>query len=267
MWLITPTGFFSIVQKQGDISAGTLTVRARVRSDLVALKEEFLPSLGSITASTNTDYRYRATAPKADVAAAMAKIVEALDYDNFKNAVAKRQGQKRAKLYHDVWDVLYAMQGDASWETAAKAPKVPAPTKLVAESYGGVLINARGEVLLREPAGHFGGYVWTFAKGQPDKGETPEQTALREVFEETGYPAKIVAVIPQVFGGTTRTTVFYLMKADGEPQPFHSETSQVRWVDEGEAKKLISLTKTDTGRKRDLAVLDAALKLWKENSA
>ena len=266
MWLITPTGFFSIVQKQGDISAGTLTVRARVRSDLVALKEEFLPSLGSITASTNTDYRYRATAPKADVAAAMAKIVEALDYDNFKNAVAKRQGQKRAKLYHDVWDVLYTMQGDASYETAAKAPTAPAPTKLVAESYGGVLINARGEVLLREPAGHFGGYVWTFAKGQPDKGETPEQTALREVLEETGYPAKIVAVIPHVFGGTTRTTVFYLMKAGAEPQPFHSETSQVRWVDEGEAKKLISLTKTDTGRKRDLAVLDAALKLWKENA-
>jgi hypothetical protein len=33
---------------------------------------------------------------------------------------------------------------------------------------------------------------------------------------------------------TTRTAAFYLMKADAEPQPFHSETSQVRWVDEGE---------------------------------
>ena len=65
---------------------------------------------------------------------------------------------------------------------------------------------------------------------------------------------------------TTRTAAFYLMKADAEPQPFHSETSQVRWVDKGEARKLISLTKTDTGRKRDLAVLDAALKLWKENA-
>lgn len=63
---------------------------------------------------------------------------------------------------------------------------------------------------------------------------------------------------------TTRTAAFYLMKAYAAPQPFHSETSQVRWVDEGEASKLISLTKTDTGRKRDLAVLDAALKLWKE---
>jgi hypothetical protein len=56
------------------------------------------------------------------------------------------------------------------------------------------------------------------------------------------------------------------MKADAAPQPFHSETSQVRWVDKGEARKLISLTKTDTGRKRDLAVLDAALNLWKETA-
>ena len=35
MWLITPTGFFSIVQKPGDAAANTLTVRARVRQDLV----------------------------------------------------------------------------------------------------------------------------------------------------------------------------------------------------------------------------------------
>ena len=59
MWLITDIGFFSIVQKQGDISAGTLTVRARVRSDLVALKEEFLPSLVVRT------HRQRSTGPNA----------------------------------------------------------------------------------------------------------------------------------------------------------------------------------------------------------
>jgi hypothetical protein len=39
MWLITPTGFFSIVQKPSDEAADTLTVRARVRQDLVALRE------------------------------------------------------------------------------------------------------------------------------------------------------------------------------------------------------------------------------------
>jgi hypothetical protein len=110
MWLITPVGFFSIVQKPADRSAGTLTVRARVRADLAALKAQHLPGLGPIKTSSDTDYRYRATAPRAEVAAALSRMVEGLGYDNFKNEVAKRQGYERAGLYHDVWDVLYRLQ-------------------------------------------------------------------------------------------------------------------------------------------------------------
>src|SRR5690242_11051608 len=60
MWLITPTGFFSIVCKSGDMEAGTLTIRARVKSDLQALRHEALPSLGAITENEGTDYPYRA---------------------------------------------------------------------------------------------------------------------------------------------------------------------------------------------------------------
>lgn len=112
MWLITPVGFFSIVQKPADKPADTLTVRARVRSDLAALKAQYLPGLGPIKESSHTDYRFRATAPRAEVAAAMAQLVQTLDYDNFKNAVARRQGYERAGLYHDVWDVLFRLQTD-----------------------------------------------------------------------------------------------------------------------------------------------------------
>ena len=58
------------------------------------------------------------------------------------------------------------------------------------KAYGGVVINDQGEILLREPRNHFDGYVWTFPKGRPEKeqrpGETPEETAFREVLEETG---------------------------------------------------------------------------------
>jgi len=39
MWLITPIGFFNIVQKSDDKATDSLTIRARVRSDLVALQE------------------------------------------------------------------------------------------------------------------------------------------------------------------------------------------------------------------------------------
>lgn len=264
MWLITPVGFFSVVRKPEDIAAGTLTVRSRVRSDLDALRAGFLLELTPTKESTSTDYRFRAQAPKAAVAAALAKLAESIDYSNFKDVVAKRQGKDRAHLYHRVWDVLYPMQGNPKFEKpvtrqakakSAQSPLGPIPK---ADAYGGVLIDKTGRVLLREPTGHFGGYVWTFAKGRLDKDEAPEQAALREVREETGYEAQIRSLIPTVFGGTTSTTVFFLMTPLGEPLTASDETAKTVWVSFEEAVKLIGLTKTPTGRERDLAVLQAA---------
>lgn len=133
----------------------------------------------------------------------------------------------------------------------------------IADAYGGVLINDEGHVLLREPAGHFGGYVWTFAKGRPDPGERPEETALREVLEETGQRASIIALVPQVFVGTTSSTVFFLMEPVGDPRPFEDETASVRWAGEQDARRLIRKTASLAGRKRDQAVLKAAFAIWR----
>ena len=113
MWLITPVGFFSIVQKPSDVAADTLTVRARVQGDLEALRKQFLPGLGPIQESKVNDYRFRSIATRAEIAAAMASLVNQLDYSNFKNQVAKVQGSARAHLYHDVWDVLYRLQSQS----------------------------------------------------------------------------------------------------------------------------------------------------------
>jgi hypothetical protein len=60
--------------------------------------------------NAGTDYRYRSKAPRGDVATAVAKIVQDLDYDNFKDEVGKKQGQGRAKAYGQVWRVLYDLQ-------------------------------------------------------------------------------------------------------------------------------------------------------------
>ena len=117
MWLITPIGFFSIVQKPADASLDRLTVRARVRQDLEALRATYMPGLGEIKDSKTNDYRFRATAPRAEVAAAMAKLVQTLDYVNFKNQVAKVQGTNRAHLYHEVWDVLYKLQTEPTFSS------------------------------------------------------------------------------------------------------------------------------------------------------
>jgi hypothetical protein len=106
MWLFTPFGFFSIVQKPGDPS---LTIRARVREDLDALRERYLPSLSATIAKAGTDYPWRATATHEATGEAMAALVRDLDYGNFKSEVAKLQGQVRATAYHQVWDVLYQL--------------------------------------------------------------------------------------------------------------------------------------------------------------
>ena len=118
---------FSVVEKAADKAGGTLTIRARIAADLDALRQGELPELGPTTKGAGTDYRYRATAPRQAVAAALGRMVEGLHYSNFKNEVAKRQGHTRADLYHDVWDVLYRLQTDPKFE-AAISPKAPKPT-------------------------------------------------------------------------------------------------------------------------------------------
>ena len=112
MWPITTTGFYSVVQKSWDRPAGTLTVRARSQADLESLRAGSLPELGEIKEDAGADYRYRAQAPREAVARAVQAQVSGIDYDNFKNAVARRQGRERAALYHDVWQALYEIQSE-----------------------------------------------------------------------------------------------------------------------------------------------------------
>lgn len=122
------------------------------------------------------------------------------------------------------------------------------------------MFDAEGQVLLRKPAGEFDGYVWTFAKGRLKSGSTPEQTALREVREETGYGAEIIAKIPDSFLGGTSVTEYFLMTPVGEPEAFDpKETEEIRWFSLDEAADYIKLTRNSVGRKRDLAVLRAAV--------
>lgn len=127
-----------------------------------------------------------------------------------------------------------------------------------ADAYGVVLFNAKGEVLLRKPSGHFGGYVWTFAKGRPGSGEPPAETAIRKAREETGYRVELLAAIPQAFAGTTASSAFFLAGPLGKQGKPTDETSATRWVDVEKAADLISQTNSKAGRDRDRAILRAA---------
>jgi len=81
-----------------------------VKKDLEALRDKYLQNMGEIAISDNTDYRYRAQISHADLAAAAAQMVLDIDYDNFKNTVARVQGHGRSHVYSNVWEDLLLLE-------------------------------------------------------------------------------------------------------------------------------------------------------------
>lgn len=263
MWLFTPFGFFSVVQKEGESG---LTVRSRARSDLLRLQRHYLPQLGEPVAHEGSDYPWRARCSPDDWGQALQKMAGHIDYANFKDEVAQSSGKARAQRYSKVWSALYGMEedfpepGPQGFEGLPWSAKAPVGKQ---RAFGGVVVDPEGRVLLREAAGHCDGYVWTFAKGRPDKGESPRQTALREVKEEMGVQARILLPLPSNFEGTVTQTQFFLMVVDARgPDLSHrcKETSGLCWALPEEARRLIAQTSNALGRERDLRVLDEALR-------
>ncbi len=130
-------------------------------------------------------------------------------------------------------------------------------------AYGGVVIDLCGQVLLREPAEYNRGVAWTFAKGKPKPGETPEETALREVWEETGVRAKILGRISGSFDGSRTRNQYFLMLPLEITCAYDGETLAVRWADQEQAAMLISMSSRPRRRARDLQVLQAAFALFR----
>ncbi len=133
----------------------------------------------------------------------------------------------------------------------------------IKKAYGGVVISPSGEILLREPRGHYKGDIWTFAKGKPEGVETPEQTAVREVFEETGCRAEVVAKIPGAFETSRTVAEYFLMAPIEDTGHFDGETQAIRWAAAEEARRLILLNERPKRRRRDLRVLKLALSLFR----
>ena len=90
--------------------------------------------------------------------------------------------------------------------------------------------------------------TWTLPKGTPDPGESVEETALREVGEETGLEVRILEPLPSieyafVQDGTRihKTVHYFLMEPTGGDLSRHdAEFERVRWVRFDEAPALLS---------------------------
>jgi 8-oxo-dGTP pyrophosphatase MutT (NUDIX family) len=129
-------------------------------------------------------------------------------------------------------------------------------------SYGGVVVRG-DEVLVIVPRGRR--RVLGLPKGGRDADETPEQTAAREVREETGVTARVRDRLGQVDysyrrGGRTiaKTVHFFLCEFEaGDTSDHDHEVDDARWMPLQQARRRLSYPGERAMIDRALSILAA----------
>src|SRR3954469_2381984 len=139
-------------------------------------------------------------------------------------------------------------------------------------SAGGVLVRTipgRPSLAAIRPQGKREG-TWALPKGNIDPGESPAETAIREVWEETGVHGKLVEKLGDVKYAYTRrdgirvfkVVSFYLFTARrgrlGEiEERMKVEVAEARWLPLEEAPKLLAYGGEKEMARKALARFDA----------
>ncbi len=136
--------------------------------------------------------------------------------------------------------------------------KMPSPGDVLIEPAPGIKAiqaqqHSAGGVVYRREGQHYkiciiakrDRQVWALPKGRVDQGETPEETAIREVAEETGHLARVEMLLDRIqyyFYWKENNTFyhkfvhFFLMPLEEENKfQRDQEADAVRWVSPGEA--------------------------------
>jgi 8-oxo-dGTP pyrophosphatase MutT (NUDIX family) len=129
-------------------------------------------------------------------------------------------------------------------------------------SYGGVVVRGR-DVIVIVPRGRR--RVLGLPKGGRNAGESPRETAAREVREETGIVAKVRDRLGQVDysyrrGGrrVDKTVYFYLCEFEaGDTADHDHEVDDARWMPLEEARRRLSFPGERAMIERALSILAA----------
>jgi 8-oxo-dGTP pyrophosphatase MutT (NUDIX family) len=113
-------------------------------------------------------------------------------------------------------------------------------------SCGGVVLDGN-KVLLVQVINFNNNKIWSFPKGHREAGENPRQTALREVYEETGYLCRVIKPLLRVTyyftrsaENVTKSVQWFLMRKTGKTGKFDPvEINDVRWVSFKKAAQML----------------------------
>ncbi|MDX1447819.1 MAG: NUDIX hydrolase [Acidimicrobiia bacterium] len=133
---------------------------------------------------------------------------------------------------------------------------------------GGLVIRPDSDGTLRVLLVHRPRYGdWSLPKGKADPGEVPEWTAKREVEEETGVLADVIAPLAEVeyrVGSGRRKVVKYFAMRHRTETPFrpNDEVDEIRWLTPGQAVELATYDHDQSLLRSDLDALMALGTVW-----
>jgi 8-oxo-dGTP diphosphatase len=120
------------------------------------------------------------------------------------------------------------------------------------EAAGGVVLQDGRVALVHRPKYD----DWTLPKGKLDAGESFEEAALREVWEETGLRTRLERELPAVeysVGDRPKVVRYWLMSVESDPGfERNDEVDELRWLSPADAAALLTYD-------RDKGVLEAAM--------
>jgi len=107
MWVVTQTGFISIIQRLPE-DTNLLNVRSRDQLSLLAICKTLRLNRHRVMHTPEADYEFRLELTREQVNKFLASQVQAVDYPNFKDRVTQTRGKRWHDALLDVWFALLA---------------------------------------------------------------------------------------------------------------------------------------------------------------